>query len=417
MKTKMTAQFHCLKTSSLIFGIALVFRLASGQCVAPPPGLILWWDFSSGNSTDISGFQNHGTVHGSPVFISSTVQFSNPSGNQPASQWIAVPYSASIRALETNSFTVAIRYKCSDTAEQNGRLFGNTTNLLMDYNAGGITCAYSQFRTSGGYYTVPTNYAGCIDTSQTTDGADHWQVFCLDRTTGNATQYIDATNAGSVHIPSFSSGNMSGLVLGATMLNDNYGARLTTVEDLCIFSRALTSNEVASISAAGPASLCQKPFVITPPSSQSSFWGRSASFSILAGGQITLAYQWFKDVAPISGATNTSLILTNLQGSDATAYTVVITNLYGGVTSSPPANLTVNAADISIGLYPGPGITINGLVGYTYGIQSSTALNPSSWIGQTNLTLTVPTEIWYDPVPALLSQRFYRVVQGPIPIP
>ena len=110
------------------------------------------------------------------------------------------------------------------------------------------------------------------------------------------------------------------------------------------------------------------------------------------------------------------LVLTNLQSSDAGAYTVIVTNFYGSITSSPPANLIVDTAPVSIALYPG--VKIDGVVGLVYGIQTSTNLaNTNAWIGVTNLTFTVPTEIWYDSVPASLSTKFYRVLQGPIPIP
>jgi sugar lactone lactonase YvrE len=44
---------------------------------------------------------------------------------------------------------------------------------------------------------------------------------------------------------------------------------------------------------------------------------------------------------PIIGAVSPTLTLTNVQDADAAAYTVVLTNLAGSVTSSPPANLTV----------------------------------------------------------------------------
>ena len=119
---------------------------------------------------------------------------------------------------------------------------------------------------------------------------------------------------------------------------------------------------------------------------------------------------------PILGATNQTLLLTNLQNSFAAAYTVVVTNLYGSVTSSPPANLTIEPAGVALFLYPG--VQIGGVVGQTYGIQYSTNLaNTNGWIGLTNLIFTIPTEVWYDSIPASLSQRFYRVLPGPIPIP
>ena len=91
------------------------------------------------------------------------------------------------------------------------------------------------------------------------------------------------------------------------------------------------------------------------------------------------------------------------------------TNVYGSVTSSP-AILTANPAGVSIALYAG--VAIDGVVGQTYGIQSTTDLsNTNSWAGRTNITLTTPTFLWYDSQPATQPQHFYRVVPRPIPIP
>jgi hypothetical protein len=79
---------------------------------------------------------------------------------------------------------------------------------------------------------------------------------------------------------------------------------------------------------------------------------------------------------------------------------------------------------ISIGLVldvshrPHAGIAVAGLAGHTYGIQSTAGLASSNiWVGLTNLTLTAPTQTWYDPQTASQTQRFYRGVRGPIPVP
>jgi len=61
-------------------------------------------------------------------------------------------------------------------------------------------------------------------------------------------------------------------------------------------------------------------------------------------------------------------------------------------------------------------LTISGMVGQVYGIQSCSNLT-TLWQGLTNLTLNAPTQVWYDPQPMSLPQRYYRVVSGPISIP
>jgi sugar lactone lactonase YvrE len=62
---------------------------------------------------------------------------------------------------------------------------------------------------------------------------------------------------------------------------------------------------------------------------------------VTAGGTPSPWYQWNLNGTNISGATNTTLVLTNVQFSQAGTYTVLVTNAYGSVLSSN-AVLTVN---------------------------------------------------------------------------
>ena len=157
------------------------------------------------------------------------------------------------------------------------------------------------------------------------------------------------------------------------------------------------------------------PHIRVQPHNQVGYWGKSATFSVAASGWSPLNYQWQKDNVSIAGATAASLILTNLEMNAAGNYSVVITNVYGSVTSSN-AYLEMNPAGVSLALYSG--ITIDGVVGLTYGIQYSTDLsNPNGWLGLANVTLSVPTMLWFDMQPASQPQRYYRVVPGPISIP
>src|SRR5207248_5060978 len=103
------------------------------------------------------------------------------------------------------------------------------------------------------------------------------------------------------------------------------------------------------------------------------YWGSSMIFSSSVGGALPLAYQWQKDGVPLAGATNTSLILSNLPPSSAGNYTLVASNAYGIATSSA-APLTVKIADMTLVLPGGgqqgaPGLTIAGVPGQVYGIQ------------------------------------------------
>ncbi|MGO8675015.1 MAG: beta strand repeat-containing protein, partial [Limisphaerales bacterium] len=85
------------------------------------------------------------------------------------------------------------------------------------------------------------------------------------------------------------------------------------------------------------------PGIVTQPVSQGVAAGANVSFSVTASGTPPLSYQWQFNGANLSGATTSSLTLTNVQTANAGSYTVVVTNSAGSV-SSAAAVLTVLTA-------------------------------------------------------------------------
>ena len=81
---------------------------------------------------------------------------------------------------------------------------------------------------------------------------------------------------------------------------------------------------------------------VTPfgPANQEVIVGGSMTMRINVKGTSPFTYQWRHNGAPIPNATNRTLTITNLQPSDAGAYTVYIQNSLG-YTESPPGTLTV----------------------------------------------------------------------------
>jgi hypothetical protein len=77
-----------------------------------------------------------------------------------------------------------------------------------------------------------------------------------------------------------------------------------------------------------------KAAVTTPPASVSVSQNSSATFTVLASGSGTVTYQWRKNSANISSATNSSLTIASAQSTDVTSYVVVVSNFTGSVTSS-----------------------------------------------------------------------------------
>jgi uncharacterized repeat protein (TIGR03803 family) len=87
--------------------------------------------------------------------------------------------------------------------------------------------------------------------------------------------------------------------------------------------------------------LSAPPSIVVPPASQSPNLGATVDLTVSATGAPPPAYQWqFNGANILTGDQSPTLELANIQDSQSGAYAVVVTNIYGAVTSSP-AILTV----------------------------------------------------------------------------
>jgi hypothetical protein len=136
------------------------------------------------------------------------------------------------------------------------------------------------------------------------------------------------------------------------------------------------------------------PIINTQPPGQSVVAGLDATFRMSAVGTPPLAYQWRFNGTDISGATNSSCTISNVQSANLGDYCVVITNVAGSITSSiVPLVLGQVAAWGSSYYYYGqttvPAKCTNALA-IGAGVWSSLILNPdhtvTAWgLNQTNM--------------------------------
>lgn len=94
------------------------------------------------------------------------------------------------------------------------------------------------------------------------------------------------------------------------------------------------------------ASTTVAPQISSQPTAQTVIVGGQATFAVTATGTPTPTYQWLRNGVAVSGATNASLDLTNVQASQAGSYSVVVTNSAGSRTSNS-ATLTVASGPTS----------------------------------------------------------------------
>jgi hypothetical protein len=139
--------------------------------------------------------------------------------------------------------------------------------------------------------------------------------------------------------------------LGTTPL----GVGTHTASDLCSnYPGYFPSNWIARAGAPTPTNAVGSiivlhtpgPTVLEQPQSLTDYAGQTAIFTVGAGGNPPLSYQWasngvfLTDGGNVSGSTTTNLMISDITAADAASYTVVITNSLGGTTSLV-ATLTV----------------------------------------------------------------------------
>ncbi|MGC9942812.1 MAG: LamG-like jellyroll fold domain-containing protein [Verrucomicrobiota bacterium] len=144
-----------------------------------------------------------------------------------------------------------------------------------------------------------------------------------------------------------------------------FGADLTngidgSLDEVAIWGRSLSAGELYTEYASAVGSEPPMIFVNLEAPTNTVYVGDTLALGVNAGGTPDLHYQWYDTAGMITGATNTFYDKIDVQLSDSSSYHVVITNLYGSVTSSivaitvsspnPPAIVTPPVGE---NLYPG----------------------------------------------------------------
>jgi hypothetical protein len=144
--------------------------------------------------------------------------------------------------------------------------------------------------------------------------------------------------------------------------------------------------------------------------------GSTVNFRASAGGSLPLAYEWYFNGSAISGAGSIDLQLTNAQPAQAGAYTVVVRNVAGAVTSAPAMLSVIPPVERRMA----PALALLGQPGSILNLEIADTLDLSSpWVTFDSVTLTNSSQWYLDVSMPLPPQRFYRAWQagGPSVIP
>jgi hypothetical protein len=153
------------------------------------------------------------------------------------------------------------------------------------------------------------------------------------------------------------------------------------------------------------------PEITTQPQNQAVFAGEAASFSVVATGTAPLDYRWSLNQTSLAGATNATLLLTNVLAANAGSYTVTVTNA-GGSKTSAPATLTLLSPPSIQPVIVTPGVlnlNFTAEAGHGYAVQFLDALPPGNWQTLTNFVASAASANITVADPISKPQRFYRL--------
>ena len=260
--------------------------------------------------------------------------------------WMTVP------SLDLNTNTVTFTawiYPIGPQAEFAGLFWSHA----------GATAAGLAF---GSHYTTPSSVGQLSYTwnqgktwnfvSGLTIPSDQWSFVALVISPNNAALYLGSGGplTNSVNpIPNLNELWTGPALLGYDPLYSLERIFNGVIDEAAVFKRSLSLDEVNTLYNLGRGIVQPVPpaFVGESSGSQALYAGRTARFKAPATGSATLIYHWRKNGANlnnggnISGALTDSLTISNVAAADAGAYTLVVSNSVGAITSAPPTTLTI----------------------------------------------------------------------------
>ena len=329
---------------------AVLTVLTSPPCAPEPGGLVDWWR-AQGNALDFIG-ANQGTLVGGVTYTQGEVgQAFVFDGNGSY-----IDFGTNVGNFGTNDFTaefwlstVSTRYEIL-LSKRNICNADNLFNIL-------IRSGELLFEVDGGASSY--GFFGVQDTRAVNDGGFHHAA--LVRQGPTLSIYVDGTLSSS---GTLSSGQVADVSSAAHFSAgtcpcvgvDGTSSYTGALDEISLYSRALTPIEVQMLYAAGRSGKCAVPtgpVVLVSPTNLTVIAQSNAVFNVAVAGTSPLSYQWRFNSGELAGQTNPSLVLAAVSPNQAGSYDVVVTNAVGAVTSA--------VAVLTVYVPPPPGFTLQPL--------------------------------------------------------
>jgi len=308
-----------------------VLTVTTATCLPPPSGIVSWWG-AEADAQDWIGIAS-GILVGNESFAAGEIGLGFVGDG--SGDGVLVTNTA---ALQLATFTIEGWVRRGSTSRVSNGSGGNAA--LVGFGPGG----YLFYLDAGGHLTFGKLGDATTVVSAVAITDQNFHHLAVSVGAGLLRFFVDGLNATTVsYNPTFTYSSSFGIGFRPDNADNSF---LGIIDEVSVYNRALSSEEVQAIYEISGAGKClQTPVIIFQPSNQVVFEGMNVGFSVVASRASSLTYQWRFNGTNLSGATDSSLNLFSVQFSQAGNYSVLVSNVYGFAVSSN-AVLTVSPAPL-----------------------------------------------------------------------
>ncbi len=229
-----------MKKLLLLIGFASLTMNAQVPSYVPTNGLVAYYPFNS-NANDLSGNNLNGTLNG-PSLTSDRFGNSNSAYNYNGTSNNIVVLNSSI--LNVENWSVSAWYKTSVNSNTIQRITTKQTGSVGNSNVFAIL--FQNGKVYGSFYNGSTEVR-TSDNSITSDGNWHHVVYIRNQNLNKLYIYVDNVLKDSTTNSFGNLANTANLFIGSSGASTDIQWWNGKIDDIGIWNRALTSNEILSL--------------------------------------------------------------------------------------------------------------------------------------------------------------------------